>query len=73
MGIERFIACRGTPSTIWSDTGTNFVVAEKELLAGIKSWNGMDPSIFAHKGNAWKINPLGLPHHGSSWDASSKA
>ena len=68
MGIERFIARHGTPSTIWSDNGTNFVGAEKELLACIKSWNGMAPTIFAHKGVAWKFNPPGAPHHGGSWE-----
>ena len=68
MGIERFIARRGTPSTIWSNNGTNFVGAEKELLACIKSWNGIAPTIFAHKGVTWKINPPGAPHHGGSWE-----
>ena len=68
MGIERFIARRGTPSTIWSDNDTNFVGAEKKLLACIKSWNGMAPTIFAHKGITWKFKPPGAPHHGGSWE-----
>ena len=68
MGIERFIARRGTPSTIWSDNGTNFVGAEKELLACIKSWNGMASTNFAHKSVAWRFNPSGAPHHGGSWE-----
>ena len=68
MGIERAIGRRGTPSTSWSDNGTNFVGAEKELLACIKSWNGMAPTIFAHKGVTWKFNTPGAPHHGDSWE-----
>ena len=59
MGIERFIARRGAPSTICSDTGTNFVGAEKELLACTN---------FEHKGVIWKLNPPGAPHHGGSWE-----
>ena len=59
---------RGTPSTIRSDNGTNFVGAEKELLACIKSWNDMAPTIFAHKVVTRKFNPLAAPHHGGSWE-----
>ena len=66
MGIERFIARRDTPSSISSNNGTNFVGAEKEILACIKIWNGMAPAIFAHKGVAWKFNPPGAQHHGGS-------
>ena len=66
-GIERFIARRGKSSTICSENGTNFVGAEKELLACINYWNGIAPTIFGHKVVAWKLNPPGAPHHGGSW------
>ena len=66
MGIERFIVRRGTPSTIWSDNGTNFIGAEKELLAFIKSGNDKASTIFAHRDVAWKFNPPGATRQGSS-------
>ena len=66
--VSWFFARRGTPSTIWSDNGSNFVGAEKDLLACIRSWNGMAPTIFTHKGVTWKLNPPGAPHHGGSWE-----
>ena len=31
MGVEWFVSRRGTPAMIWSDNGTNFIRAEKEL------------------------------------------
>ena len=68
MGIERFIARRGTPSVIWSDSGTKFVGAEKELLNCIQSWNGQASPELAKKGIKWKFNPPAAPHHGGSWE-----
>ena len=50
MGNKRFIARRGTPSVIWSDNGTNFVEAEKELINCIQSWNDQAPPEHAKKG-----------------------
>ena len=67
MGVERFIARRGTPSKIWSDNGTNFVGAEKELLLCTRAWNDLAPALLVHKGIEWKYNPPSSPHHGGSW------
>ena len=66
MGVERFIARRGTPTTIMSDNGTNFVGAQKELLACIESWNKLATAVFVQKGIKWKFNPPSAPHHGGS-------
>ena len=52
IGVERFIARRGTPTTIMSDNGTNFVGAHKELLACVESWNKLAPAVFSRKGSS---------------------
>ena len=67
MGIERFIARRGTPSVIWSDNGTNFVGSAKELILSIENCNRHAPVLLAQKGLAWKFNPHGAPH-GNVWE-----
>ena len=68
MAIERFISRRGTPSKIWSDNGTNFVGAEKELLLCIKNWNAEAPLSLVHKGIKWKYNPPSAPHKDGAWE-----
>ena len=68
MGVERFIARRGTPSKIWSDNGTIFVGAEKELFLCTRAWNDLAPALLVHKGIEWKYNPPTSPHHGGSWE-----
>ena len=74
MGIERSIARRGIPLTIWLDNGTNFVGAEKELLASIENFlkNYLPASssevFFAYKTVAWIFNSLRAHHYGGSWE-----
>ena len=65
-GIERFIARRGMPNVIWSDKGTNFIGAEKELLEVTRRWNDYAPAALVCKGIRWKFNPPSAPHHGGS-------
>ena len=67
-GIERFAARRGTPKVVWSDNGTNFIGAQKELLEAVLRWNERAPAAFAHAGITWKFNPPSAPHHGGSWE-----
>ena len=68
MVVERFIARRSTPTTIMSDNGTNFVGAQKELLACVESWNKLEPTVFVQKGIKWIFNPPSAPHHGGFWE-----
>ncbi len=67
MGIERVIARRGAPVIIWSDNGTNFVGAEKELLQFVQWWDQVQIcTSMVQKGIRWKFNPPAAPHHGGS-------
>ena len=51
MGVERFVSRRGTPAMIWSDNGTSFIGAEKELRESIEKWNVVNIAAeLAHKG-----------------------
>ena len=68
LTIERFISRRGTPSIIWSDNGTNFVGAEKDLILCIENWNTEAPLSLVHKGIKWKYNPPRAPHQGGAWE-----
>ena len=69
MGVERFVSRRGTPAIIWSDNGTNFVGAEKELRENIEKWNTINIAVeLAHKGIKWRFNPPSAPHQGGIWE-----
>ena len=68
MGIERFIARRGTPQVLWAENETNFTGAEKELSACFRALNQRTiASKLSQKGIKWQFKPPLSPHHGASW------
>ena len=69
MGFEWFVSRRGTPTMTWSDNGTNFIGAEKELRESIEKWNFVNTAAeLAHKGVKWRFNPPSAPHQGGIWE-----
>ena len=69
IGVERFVSRRGIPAIIWSDNGTNFVGAEKELCENIEKLNAINIAVeLAHKGIKWKFNRPSAPHQGGNWE-----
>jgi hypothetical protein len=67
--LRRFISRRGKPHTIWSDNGTNFVGANKELAAYVSK---LDQQL-ASEGITWKFNPPSAPHFGGLWESAVKS
>lgn len=60
--LQRFIARRGVPHTMWSNNATNFI--------GVR--NLIDRYCLT-KGTIWKFLPPRSPHHGGLWEAAVKA
>lgn len=69
MAIRRMIARRGKPAHLWSDCGTNFVGANRELRQALKQWNQSQiEDQLAQEGIQWHFNPPASPHFGGAWE-----
>ena len=76
--LRRFIARRGKPSLIWSDHGTNFVGAVRELKEFItffqsQQTQGVISEFCAVQHITWKFIPEHTPHFGGLWEAAVKS
>ena len=76
--LKRFIARRGLPSLIWSDNGTNFTGAArelKELYLFLRRTSTQDDvtHYLGDKGITWKFIPQHAPHFGGIWEAAVKS
>ncbi len=76
--LRRFVARRGCPSLIWSDWGTNFVGAARELkeiyqfLRDRKTQDAIT-SFLSSRNITWKFIPQHAPHFGGLWEAAVKS
>ncbi|XP_058809946.1 uncharacterized protein LOC131675118 [Phymastichus coffea] len=69
MAIQRLGGRRGCPREIYSDNGTNFVRANKELAEEIKSLDIRKQKQFAESRRIkWHFNPPDAPHMGGAWE-----
>ncbi|GAB1867322.1 Integrase catalytic domain-containing protein [Camponotus japonicus] len=73
--FRRFASRRGLPSDVYSDNGTNFQGADRELNAVFKRLVA-DPQIqnaIANDNVKWHFIPPAAPHFGGLWEAGVKA
>lgn len=67
--MRRFISRRGQVQCLWSDNGTNFVGAERELKQALANLN--QEAITGHLAQAgikWTFNPPSGSHFGGVWE-----
>lgn len=72
--FERFVARRGHCNKMYSDNGTTFVGAEKEIRAAFKEWRA--PDSIAHlnrKRTKWVFAKPVAPHQGGIYEAAVKS
>lgn len=70
MALRRMIARRGCPAQLWSDNGTNFHGAERELRDAIFAATAEEAS---KKMIDWRFIPPGAPFMGGAWERMVKS
>lgn len=78
FAFRRFISRRAIPSHVYSDNGTNFVGASKQLrelfcLLQSKTFSEKIHSFAVRKNIEWHFNPPESPHFGGIWEAAVKS
>lgn len=66
--VRRFIARRGAPQEVYTDNGTNFIGASRELEDELRDINLTMSSTFTDTNTKWMFNPPSAPHMGGCWE-----
>ena len=74
MVLRCFISRRGKPQEIFSDNGTNFIGADRELRECVQSLEQDKVDHFLiDSGVKWNFIPPNAPHFGGAWEALVKS
>ena len=71
LAFTRFISVRGKPSVVYSDNGTNFVAAAKELKEAVGDLVKQETELKVKMANdeiEWHFSPPHGPHFGGAWE-----
>ncbi|XP_062714717.1 uncharacterized protein LOC134291231 [Aedes albopictus] len=71
MAFRRFVARRGAPSEVFSDNGTNFVGANRQLAEEKRKLDKINEgcaSTFTNAQTQWHFNVPVAPHMGGPWE-----
>ena len=76
--LRRFISRRGKPSLIWSDNGSNFVGASREIselmdFLKTQKTQSVISEFCSVQSIEWRFIPERAPHFGGLWEAAVKA
>ncbi|KAL4108119.1 hypothetical protein QTP88_018370 [Uroleucon formosanum] len=71
--FDRFIARRGLPSDVFSDCGTNFIGADRQLRMLLESPEGQAAIANTRAACVWHFNPPSAPHFGGLWEAAVRS
>lgn len=67
--FRQFGCRRGFPEELYSDNGTNFRKADKEIRTAIDAWPHNEITQFTTMKNCkWNFNPPLAPHMGGPWE-----
>jgi len=70
--FNRFIARRGLPTNVYSDCGTNFVGAARQLRSLVNHVDNQ-PHLIKSLNCNWHFDPPSAPHFGGIWEAAVKS
>ncbi|XP_015116785.1 uncharacterized protein LOC107040961 [Diachasma alloeum] len=73
---RHFVARRGICRNLFSDCGTNFLGADKEmkkLFSMVSKVSEQLAHLLLNDGTRWSFNPPGAPHFGGKWEAAVKS